>query len=89
LSKLQRGDAVFIDKSLFDRGFRRLEIAEHGGETFVDCQQAARQRQTFGRFHRATADENQPVAVDLDHAPAGAAQARIDAKNTDGVANRS
>ena len=87
LAELQGGDAVLVDKSLFDRGFRRLEIAEHGGEALMDRQQAARQRQAVRRLHRAAADEGQPVAVDLDHAPAGAAQARIDAEDTDGVAN--
>ena len=88
LPEFQRGDAVLVDKGLFDRGLRRLEIAEHGGKPLMDRQQAARQRQAVGRLHRAAADENQPVAVDLDHAPAGAAQARIDAKDADGVANR-
>ena len=48
-----------------------------------------RDGQGLRRFHRAAADEDQPVAVDLDHAPAGAAQARIDAKDADGLANRS
>src|ERR1700730_14173555 len=42
----------------------------------------------FGRSPRAATDERQPVAVDLDHAPAGAAQARIDAKDAQGMANR-
>src|ERR1700688_611267 len=47
-----------------------------------------RRRQPTGGSHGAAADERKPVAVDLDHAPAGAAQARVDAKDADGVANR-
>src|SRR6202140_2529341 len=48
----------------------------------------ASKRPAFGRLDRAAADEYQPVAVDLDHAPTGAAQARIDAQNADRMANR-
>src|ERR1700674_2111455 len=54
----------------------------------MDQQKPARQRQAFRRFHRTAAEKTQPVAVDFDHAPAGAAQARIDAEDTDGMANR-
>src|ERR1700736_6340050 len=88
LSKFQGGDAVLVDKSLLDCGLRRLEITEHGGKSLIDRQQAARQRQAVSRFHRTAAEENQPVTLDLDHAPPGAAQARIDAKDADGLANR-
>src|SRR5450631_3136242 len=88
LAEFQRRDAVLVDKSLFDRGFSGTEVAKHSGEALVNRQQAARQRQAFRRFHRAAADETQPVAVDFDHPPAGAAQARIDAKDADGRANR-
>src|ERR1700681_4804610 len=70
------------------RASTRAEIARRGRKPLMDRQKAARQRQAFGRFHRAAANKGQPVAVDLDHAPAGAAQARIDAKNADGLANR-
>ena len=65
-----------------------LEIAEHGGEPFMDREQPARQRQIVRRLHRAAADEDQPVALGLDHAPAGAAQAGVDADDPDGLANR-
>src|SRR6266480_1981345 len=54
----------------------------------MDGEQPACQRQIVRRFHRAAADKNQPVALGLDDAPAGAAQARVDAENTDGLANR-
>ena len=64
------------------------KASEHGGKAFMDRQQAARQRQCVRRFHRAAADKGQPVAVDIDHAPTGAAQARIDAQNADRMANR-
>ena len=88
LAEFQRGDAVLVDKGLLDRGLRRPEVAEHGGKPLVDRQQPARQRQAVRRLHRAAADEDQPVALALDHAPAGAAQAGVDAENTDGMANR-
>ena len=89
LTELQRGHAVLVDEGLLDRGFRRIEIAEHGGKPLVNRQQPGGERQAIGRLHRAAADENQPVALDLDDAPAGAAQARIDAQDSDRVANRS
>ena len=88
LSELEGRDAVLVDERLFDRGFRRLKVAEHGGQPLMDRQQAARQRQRVRRFHRAAAHKCQPVTVDIDHPPAGAAQARIDAKDADGRANR-
>ena len=37
-----------------------------------------------GRLDRTTTDIKQPVALDLDHAPARAAQARVDAEDADG-----
>ena len=88
LAEFQRRDAVLVDKGLFDRGLHRAEIAEHGGEPFMDREQPARQRQIVRRLHRAAADEDQPVALGLDHAPAGAAQAGVDADDPDGLANR-
>src|ERR1700704_5912820 len=36
----------------------------------------------------AAAEEDEPVALGLDHAPVGAAQAGVDADDPDGVANR-
>src|SRR5271167_2950419 len=54
----------------------------------MDRQQTARERGVIRRFHRAAAHKCQPVAIDIDHPPAGAAQARIDAKDADGGANR-
>src|SRR3954453_8494488 len=89
LTKLQRGPAVLVDEGLFNRGFRRIEIAEHGGKPFVDRQQPRGERRPSAGPPRPPADENQPVALDLDDAPAGAAKARIDAQDSDRVANRS
>src|ERR1700693_1339918 len=45
-----------------------LEPAEPRGGPLVDGQQPTRQRHAVGRFPRPAADENEPVAVDLDHA---------------------
>ena len=88
LAELQRGDAVLVHKGLLHRGLRRPEIAEDGGEPLMDRQQAAGQRQIIRRLHRTAADEDKPVAFGLDHAPAGAAQAGVDADDPDGLANR-
>src|SRR6188768_1527874 len=54
----------------------------------MDREQAAGQRQIVRRLHRTAADEDEPVALGLDHAPAGAAQAGVDADDPDGLANR-
>src|SRR6185312_14565329 len=86
LAEFQRGDAVLVDKRLLDRGFRRPEIAEDCGEAFMDRQEAAGQRQVIRRLHRTAADEDEPVALGLDHAPAGTAQAGVDADDPDGLA---
>src|SRR5205823_10094559 len=74
--------------SLFDRALHRAEFAEHGGEPFMDREQPVRQWQIVRRLHRTAADEDEPVALGLDHAPACAAQAGVDADNPDGLANR-
>ena len=57
----------------------RAKIAEHCGEPLVNGKQTARQRQIFRRLDRTAPDVNQTVAFDFDHAPAGAAQAGVDA----------
>src|SRR5947208_4854285 len=54
----------------------------------MDREQAAGQRQIVRRLHRTAAKEDGPVALGLDHAPAGAAQAGVDADDPDGLANR-
>src|SRR5207237_9922075 len=48
----------------------------------------AGRRHSVRRLHRTAADEDEPVALGLDHAPAGAAQAGVDADDPDGLANR-
>ncbi len=88
LAELQRRDAVLVGEGLFDRGFRRLEVIEHGFEPLMNRQQPARERQIVWRLDRAAADEGQTIALALDHAPAGAAEAGIDAEDADGSANR-
>ena len=45
LAEFQGGDAILVDEGLLHRGFRRLEIAQHGGEALMDRQQAARKAQ--------------------------------------------
>ena len=54
----------------------------------MDRDEAAGQRQVVRRLDRAAGDEDQPVALDVDHAPAGAAKAGVDAEDADGRANR-
>jgi hypothetical protein len=47
----------------------------------MDRQQPFGQRRGFARFHRAATDIDQPVAVDVDHAPTRAAKAGIDTED--------
>src|SRR6478672_3743877 len=54
----------------------------------MNGQQPACQRQIVRRLHRAAADEDETIALGLDHAPAGTAQAGVDADDPDGLANR-
>src|SRR5262249_55226618 len=81
-------DTVLVDEGLLDRGFHRLEVAQHGGKPVMNGEQAAGQRLTIRRLDRSAADEGQTVAVAFDNAPAGAAEPRIDAEDTNGTANR-
>ena len=69
---------------LFDRGLVGTEIAEHGGQPLMDGEQPARQRQVRIGLNRTAADEGQPVALALDHAPAGAAEPGGVADDPDG-----
>ena len=74
-----------IDYRTLDRSFDRHKVCQDLGQTLMDQQQPRRQRQQFRRLDGAATDMAQPVAVAFDHAPAGAAEAGIDAQN----ANRS
>ena len=63
------------------RFWGKARAEPHLRKAAMDHQQPFRQRHALARLHRAAADEDQPVALDVDHAPAGAAQARVDAQN--------
>ena len=88
LAELQRRHAVLVDEGLLDRGLARIELAEHPRKPCMDRHEPLGQRQVLARLDRAAGDEDQPVAVDVDHAPAGAAEAGVDAEDADGLANR-
>ena len=51
----------------------------------MDREQPLASATLFARLDRAAGDEDQPVTFDVDHAPAGAAQARINAQDADGL----
>ncbi len=83
--EFQGGGGILVDEGLFNRGFigliaieDRVQSAKEIDETFGERQLVARMGDTIGNVA-------QLVAVDVDDAPAGMAQAWIEAEQSHGI----
>src|SRR5262245_46832038 len=85
LSELEGRGRIGVHKCRFDRRFVRPVLLDHREQPVMNCQQADAQIRTIIGFQRAASDMDQPIAVGLDQAPAGAAEPRIDAENANRV----
>ena len=81
LTELERRIRIFVDEGRFDRGLVRRMLLDDAHEPVMDADEARRHVLVALRIDRTAGDENQPVALAFDQAPAGAAKARIDAEN--------
>ena len=64
----------------------RLEIGDDADEPVVNGDKPHGERRLVVGRHRPAGDEAQPVAVDFDDPPAGAAKPRVDAENANRLA---
>ena len=85
LPELERRGGVLVDESRLDRGLVGRMLGDHAAQAVVDGDQPLRQRRLVVGRERAAGEEAEPVAFDRNHAPAGAAEPRIDPQD----ANRS
>ena len=81
LTELQRRGRVLVDEGRFDRRLAGMKLLDDANQTIVDRQQPNGERGLVFARDRAAADKRQPVAVNVDDAPAGAAEPRIDAQD--------
>ena len=81
LAKLERRRGVGVDEGAFHRRLVRLVLLDHCDQPVMDGHQPRPERGAVVGVERAAGDVDQPVALDVDHAPAGAAEPRIDAEN--------
>ena len=84
---LRVADGVAIDEGLLDRGLVRRVLRDHAAQAVVDRDQPHRQRRLVVGHHRAAGEKRESVAVDHDHAPAGAAEPGIDAEDANRFAH--
>src|SRR5690606_20321849 len=87
LAELERRAAVLVDEGCLHRRLFGAKLLDHAGEPVVDRHQPLSQRRLVAGRDRAAGDEDQPVAVNVDHAPAGAAKAGIDTENANRAAH--
>ena len=87
LPELERRSGVTIDEGILDRGFVRRILLDHRDQPVMNGHQPRAEIGPLARFHRAAGDVNEPVAVALDQAPTGTAEARIDAENANRLAD--
>jgi hypothetical protein len=78
-AELQGRAGIDVHKCLFDRRFSRLLCGDDGGDAVEQLAQARGQRAIGGNLDHAMRDVAQPVAFDIDHAPAGQSQTGIEA----------
>ena len=81
LAELQRRRGVAVDEGLLDRRLVGRVVADHRREPAVQRQQPVRQLAVERRMDRAGGDEGERIAARRDDAPAGAAEAGIDAED--------
>lgn len=81
LAKFERRGGIGVDESLLHRGFMRTISSDHPGKFIVDRYQSAAEILAVAGGERSTSNVNEPIAVRVDQAPAGASEARIDTED--------
>ena len=81
LAELERRPGVLADEGHFDRRLVGAEFFKDSHQPVVDDEEPCRQRIAIVCRHRTAAEIAQPVTGNLDNAPAGTAEPRIDAEN--------
>ncbi len=72
---------VLVDEGRLDGGLVGPEFVENAHQPVMDGEKPHGERIAIVGRHRAAADKVKPIAGNLDHAPAGAAEPGIDAEN--------
>ena len=81
LAELQRRLRIAVDEGLLDGGLMRAMGREHLVQPFVQLPQALAERQRTVALDAAASDEGKLAAFRDDDAPAGLAEAGIDAED--------
>ena len=87
LAELERRVGVLVDEGGLDRRLVGAELVEDAHQAVVNGKKPYRQCVPVVGGHRAAGEKDEPVAGNLDHAPAGAAEPRIDAENANWAAS--
>src|SRR5581483_11943816 len=87
LAELERRDRIAVDEGRFHRRFMRRKFVDHAAEPVMDGDEPPAERHLLARLYRAAGNKDQPVALSLDQAPAGAAEPRIDAEDANRAAH--
>src|SRR6516162_6180147 len=77
-AELQGGGWVLVDEGLLDSGRIGPKFVEHAVELAEELDQALGERHAGGRVDDTVGDVDETIAMRLDHAPTGVAQARIE-----------
>ena len=85
LPELERRGSIAVDEGRLDGRFVRPELGNDPAQSQMNGHEAHRERCLVVGRKRAAGHVCQPVAVDLDNTPAGAAQPRIDAQNANRI----
>ena len=88
LPELQRRDRVAVDEGRLDRGLVGPEFVDDARQPVMDRHQPLGERELLVGLDRAARQVDQPVALAADQAPAGAAEARVDAEDANRLCHR-
>jgi hypothetical protein len=78
---------VLVDEGRLDRRLLRGKLLHHPREPVVQFHEARGERGLVAGGDRAAGNVDQPVAVDVDQAPAGAAEPGIDTDDANRAAH--
>ncbi len=81
LPELERRARIGVDESVLDRGLLRRKLLDHFSQPGMNGDEPLAEFRAFVGLDRAAGDVDQPVAIGLDEAPAGAAKPGIDAED--------
>src|SRR5579863_9466603 len=81
-AELERRGWILIYESLLDRRFVGFKAVEHGVDLTKEIDETLGERLALARTGDTVGDMGETISLDVEHAPAGVAQPRVESEQT-------